>query len=281
MEIANRNGEIVCKTNGQSCSDKTLPRAYCHQEQLDKSTARASWAPTEVPDTLSEADAAASRTGLDMIQYTLYAIEVVERLKAHNEQFQTHCPKAEMIGVRPPRHPNWLLGSRCEAWQARYSVMLQNMVMQPFMEAVEWSSGSSTLFSLGLVNNLTSIENYAPWLATLRKRLPPQFAARWTGVAKPEHSASMPRYRKYGIKAETVTHGMCCAQYGAYIEGAPSIAPRRYDIVSVDGRARADCIMHTLEAGLLQEEGGMLVLDNSERDDYNRALDAVPKWGSP
>jgi hypothetical protein len=238
VELINANGELKC-ANGNRCTDAAvdaLPKPYCPQEaqRLQKSTARASWAPGGVGDALSKEDAAASEEGLDLVMYAQYAIEVVERMKEYDWYFQTNCPKSEMIGTRPPRHPNWMLGGRCEAWQTRYSVMLQNMVTQPSMHALEWSSGASTFFELGLVGTLTSVENYSPWLDTLRKKLPPSFAKRWTGVAKGAVAAIDPAYagflQKYGPEHAT---------YGTYIEAPPT---RKYDVVSIDaGRVSIVC----------------------------------------
>ena len=49
-----------------------------------------------------------------------------------------------------------------------------------------------------------------------------------------------------------------------------------YDYISVDGRARVACLERALP--LLKPQGGVLMLDNSDRKYYQRAFDVVPSW---
>ena len=49
-----------------------------------------------------------------------------------------------------------------------------------------------------------------------------------------------------------------------------------FDYISVDGRARMHCLVRALP--LLKPEGGILLLDNSERELYQKAFDMVPSW---
>ena len=49
-----------------------------------------------------------------------------------------------------------------------------------------------------------------------------------------------------------------------------------FDYISVDGRARMHCLVRALP--LLKPEGGVLLLDNSERELYQKAFDMVPSW---
>jgi hypothetical protein len=123
--LVNRGGNPMC-ANGKSCSGATvddLPKPYCPLEvqRLRKGTARASWA---VSDVLSEGGTAASVKGLGIARYAQYAIEVVERMKQRDWYVQTHFRKLDVIGTRPIRHPNWVVGGKCGAWQAHCSVML-------------------------------------------------------------------------------------------------------------------------------------------------------------
>lgn len=48
-----------------------------------------------------------------------------------------------------------------------------------------------------------------------------------------------------------------------------------YDYISVDGRVRMDCLARALP--LLRPAGGILLLDNSEREWYQVAFQMVPK----
>ena len=50
-----------------------------------------------------------------------------------------------------------------------------------------------------------------------------------------------------------------------------------FDYISVDGRVRMPCLERALP--LLKPEGGILLLDNSEREQYQVAFDMVPsRW---
>ncbi len=47
-----------------------------------------------------------------------------------------------------------------------------------------------------------------------------------------------------------------------------------FDYVAVDGRARVPCMRIALQ--MIKEDGGILLLDNSERPNYQPAIDMVP-----
>ncbi len=49
-----------------------------------------------------------------------------------------------------------------------------------------------------------------------------------------------------------------------------------FDYISVDGRSRMQALERALP--LLKPQGGILMLDNSDRSRYQEAFDMVPSW---
>lgn len=64
------------------------------------------------------------------------------------------------------------------------------------------------------------------------------------------------------------------AEYAA-VDFLPVSDNGSFDLIVVDGRSRVACTTRALE--LLKPHGGILVLDNAERTNYQPAIDRVPK----
>mmetsp|Transcript_17098 Transcript_17098/g.51124 ORF Transcript_17098/g.51124 Transcript_17098/m.51124 type:complete len:368 (+) Transcript_17098:3-1106(+) len=179
------------------------------------------------------------------------------------------CPPKEMVGKRPTSHTATLIGTTCEPWIQRDTLEVLNHVLHGGMHALEWSTGSSTTWLLPHVASLVSIEHETGWLNDVRSAVTQQWpwlASRWTGVAVPNTKpwpgdGSLEEFRDY--VAWPREHG-----------------PRQlYDFVSVDGRARSDCLREVLKHGLVSHAHGILMLDNAERAEYREAADLVPtEW---
>jgi hypothetical protein len=147
------------------------------------------------------------------------------------------------------------------------------------MKVFEFGSGGSTLFFIRQGAVVSSVEHEKIWhervvreLASLKisghdvRFVPPEPALETQpgDPSDPEvYATSDEVWRKYSFR-----------NYAACIDAH---APETFDVILVDGRARPACVRHALPR---LKPGGLLVLDNSERAEYARAMALVDqmKW---
>ena len=158
---------------------------------------------------------------------------------------------------------------KARAWLESY--------LQPTMSVFEYGSGGSTLFLSKKVHKLISIEHDPDW----HKKV--SCALRREGIlnsiivlCEPEKivSSTMP---SYGFKSYTSTTwqeyaGLSFERYVKQIEKYPD---GLFDLVIVDGRARASCISHAINK---ISNGGYLMLDNSERAEYQETMSLLSDY---
>ena len=65
--------------------------------------------------------------------------------------------------------------------------------------------------------------------------------------------------------------GKTFIQYSSAIDESPDDF---YDLIAIDGRARSSCLLHSLRK---VKQGGYILLDNSEREEYQEAMNMIPK----
>ena len=115
------------------------------------------------------------------------------------------------------------------------------------MNVFEWGAGSSTIWLAGRVAAVTSCENDERWLAALRERV----AANVRLIHEP--------------RVET----------GDYAR-APLALGERFQIVVIDGRDRNRCAASAVQ---ILTDDGVIVWDNTEREEYRTGIEAVMQRG--
>lgn len=115
------------------------------------------------------------------------------------------------------------------------------------LNVFEFGSGNSTLFYAQRVKKVTSVEHDREWFEKVV-------------AAKPQNSEM--------ILCELKADGEYCR--------IPATLNEKFDIIIVDGRDRINCCKHSL--GSLSPSG-VVVLDNTERDSYQEAIDFMIKNG--
>lgn len=177
------------------------------------------------------------------------------------------------FGVRPTSHTPDLMGTTCEPWLARCAVEALDRILKPDMVGLEWSCGSSTLWYLERLSSLYSIEHDAHYYNTLQEYISnnviPNLASRWKG------QLVLP-----GTSVNLTTHPFSTEDYdkmyGEYVRHALTLPFQVFDFIVVDGRSRSACLKLIVDHVLLKQEGGILVLDNAERQHYAKAIKLVP-----
>lgn len=108
--------------------------------------------------------------------------------------------------------------------------------LSPDLVVLEYGSGNSTLFYSRLVKRLYTVEHDIEWFNQMKSRIQPNVDLRHIGL-------------EYD---------------GDYARFSQQIA-EPLDVIIVDGRDRVNCIKQSVQA---LGEGGVIVLDDSEREEY-------------
>ena len=147
-------------------------------------------------------------------------------------------------------------------------------ILSAEMRIFEYGSGGSTLYFATRVKQVISIEHDPAWHARVQAALDsvgaassvlpmliePRPAAGPVGdPSDPDRYASgHGRYREYA--------------FDEYAKAVDSYGDGSFDLVFIDGRARPACTKHAVRKTRV---GGYIVLDNSERRHYGRAMDLL------
>lgn len=123
------------------------------------------------------------------------------------------------------------------------------------IDIFEYGAGNSTLYYASKVNSITSVEHDKDWFDKI--------------------SATMPNNSKL-IYQELV--------YGGEYSEMAKTQKLKYQLIIIDGRDRVNCIKNSLDALAVD---GVIVLDDSEREDYikgyelliNNGFKYIDFWG--
>jgi hypothetical protein len=115
------------------------------------------------------------------------------------------------------------------------------------LRVFEYGSGNSTLFYAKYVKNVVAVEHDKKWYENLVDRLP---------------TNAKVLYKKL-------------EQGGEYCKASEQ-SRSEYDIIVVDGRDRVNCLLFATNAVTLN---GVIVLDDSEREDYSEGVQYMKKAG--
>jgi hypothetical protein len=134
----------------------------------------------------------------------------------------------------------------------------------------EYGSGGSTLYWLARGAECVSVEHDAGWYEKLSERLATTPGIEYrlvlpTPLADGGVSGGVDDPASY-LSSNEFYQGCSFRSYVSQIDDFP---PGHFDLVMVDGRARPSCIRHAMSR---VRAGGMLVVDNSDRPTYSRAL---------
>ena len=179
------------------------------------------------------------------------ALEVILELGEMGAYTTSNC-QVKIVSGRP-RHdlPN-RVGSVCEPWISRNAIELLDRLLDHRTVALEWGGGTGTLWTLPRVKSLITVEHNLEWFNNLRKTIdsfPARISQKWKG-----------RMLELGQKYTSVD----------FIEEGT-----KFDYINVDARLRVECFKRALQ--LLRPAGGILMLDNSERQETMELFALVPK----
>jgi SAM-dependent methyltransferase len=131
----------------------------------------------------------------------------------------------------------------------------------------EYGGGGSSLFFADRVAELVTVEHSREWFATLKTLIPAQTTCKWDGhLVEPQKGdltgSPDPANPAHYSSADAPSRGL---NYKAYVEVIDTFPDNHFDVVLIDGRSRPACLVHAYPK---LKPGGLLVLDNSDRDYY-------------
>jgi predicted O-methyltransferase YrrM len=128
------------------------------------------------------------------------------------------------------------------------------------MRVFEWGSGGSTIFFARRVREVVSIEHDYNWYIKVKKHLKEKNLNQNVEeiFKKPQKRHKIRRYKSINKKYKNYSFKEYCLSISKYPD-------EYFDLILVDGRARADCMKEALKK---VKKGGCIVLDNSERKRY-------------
>ncbi|MDP4267838.1 MAG: hypothetical protein Q8880_10455 [Bacteroidota bacterium] len=151
-------------------------------------------------------------------------------------------------------------------WINFQAILLLKKIIKNDFKIFEYGSGGSSIFFWKRAKETTSIEHVEDWYNILMK-IKPENSNNNIILIKPEkdisneiltdysnpenYKSSAKEYMNYNFK-----------NYVTYIDRFPD---EYFDLISIDGRSRPSCIMHSLSK---VKSKGYLLIDNAEREHY-------------
>lgn len=137
-------------------------------------------------------------------------------------------------------------------WFVHCSIEFLEGRIQPDWVCFEWGSGGSTVWLAELARQVVSIEHNKEWYDTTNEWL-----------------------KQYGLEDKAIVNLRELGNgYADYILKYPDAY---FDLIEIDGRERALCLKYALPK---LKPGGILVIDNSEREQYQASMNeaGIKKW---
>ncbi len=151
------------------------------------------------------------------------------------------------------------MGSRTP-WWPRPAIEAVGAALPRGARVLEFGGGGSTLWMHDLGARVVCVEHDARWYEQLRAGLPPEVEVE---LRTPAATGSVVSEKAPGL------------YFDDYVAALDRQTDGSLDLVVVDGRARVACGLAAREK---VRPGGMLLLDDSDRDHYAALRDALADW---
>jgi len=155
-------------------------------------------------------------------------------------------------------------------WLTFKAIAWLKSYLKPDMSVFEYGSGGSTIFLSKKVSELISVEHNKNWYKQVAGMLSREEILNCEYILaepeKNEFNENLPYNCSSFASTLKEYRGMNFKKYVLCIEKYPDSS---FDLVIVDGRARASCISHAISK---IRPGGCLIVDNSDRQPYYEAI---------
>ncbi len=152
-------------------------------------------------------------------------------------------------------------------WSNFLAIYFLKQQLQPDFKVFEFGGGGSTLFFCKNVAEVATVEDHAEWFKTLTETVQSKGYQNWRGFFVSPEPAQTSEQRSHTNPADFKSsikslEQMSFEQYARTIDQYPEAY---FDLILVDGRARPSCIQEAISR---LKQGGLLVVDNTERSYY-------------
>lgn len=162
-------------------------------------------------------------------------------------------------------------------WLPQEAVQFLKHFLTEKMIGFEWGSGNSTIFFGKRVNSLVSLEHDKKWHKKVKSRLDKQNLGSKVEykLIEPIDKENLDRIHFESWKGYSVLGSPPKTQFFPYFQEILKHTDNSFDFILVDGRARVACVMNAVDK---LKKGGILILDNSDRDKYRSIYDYLKEW---
>lgn len=172
-------------------------------------------------------------------------------------------------------------------WFTYGAIEFLQRVVRPADSVFEFGAGYSTLWWQAHVQKVASVEHDMQWCERLRPRLRPHVQLQALGANAPASLQAQARLAPFFARRRrtdwpydverVVRRGLADEPFVAYAHQAVEAAGEfGFDFVVVDGMARRLCTYIAIQ---LLKPDGFIVLDNSNRSDYDLAYTLLDEAG--
>ena len=155
-------------------------------------------------------------------------------------------------------------------WLSPTSILFFKKYLKSEMVGAEFGSGSSTLFFAPRISKLYSVEHNKEWYDSICNKL------KESGLNNVDYRFVLQNdkddFKNASFNLEDSGDYEVRRDYVNYFRALNDIEDATLDFAIVDGRARTECCMEILPK---IKKGGILILDNSERDRYYPVFDKM------
>jgi len=161
-------------------------------------------------------------------------------------------------------------------WTSPASIEIFKALLTKNMKGFEYGSGGSTIFFASKVKELISIEHNKEWYEHISNRLVTEGVKNVTYQFFDKENDEDYTEETINIGGQNLQHKFQKDFY-RYVNSINQFDNETFDFIVVDGRARIDCVVRSINK---LKSGGLLIVDNSERDRYQKIKELLNNWPS-
>lgn len=161
-------------------------------------------------------------------------------------------------------------------WLSFPAIEFLEKYLKPEHRVFEFGGGGSTLFFAKRVAFLATVENDGGWFSNLEKTMSSLGQKNWQGffVGSEKHDGDRPLDISKPEDFASSAEGEFGNSFEKYAKTIHQFPEDHFDLVLVDGRSRPSCVAESLQH---LKKGGILIIDNAEREHYSKAFKQVFK----
>lgn len=165
-------------------------------------------------------------------------------------------------------HPN-------EPWLCPDAISALNQLLTHCTNGLEYGSGRSTAFFAPYFENYVSIEHEPAWYAKVKEEIIRFPQVDYHLIEAEEDAPQQHLSSEQQIFLTEEEFPIPDEAFKTYSDFILQFADSSFDFVLIDGRARRTCALNAMNK---LKSGGLLVLDNSERQRYTKVHQSLQDW---